>query len=204
MQELKCRDKRQDVVKKKYMTFKFMWMSARSSRTWICKHVPPWVSEWKKEKRKFKTKSLSALRGYINVRVCDWERANTNTRTSERLHKLLGFHFNSVLATPLFTHIGLVVSHEHGEVGEVAAGAGGVCAVGVQQPAALRRPVAGHRTLRIVPKGAIWGVIIFQLRNRKNKARADEERWYEFMRPDVIRSELGHLQVFECEDHWLS
>lgn len=27
--------------------------------------------EWKKEKRKFKTKSLSALRGYINVHVCE-------------------------------------------------------------------------------------------------------------------------------------
>uniref|UniRef100_A0A8D0D8I0 Uncharacterized protein n=1 Tax=Sander lucioperca TaxID=283035 RepID=A0A8D0D8I0_SANLU len=33
-------------------------------------------------------------------------------------------------ATPLLTYIRLVVSHEHGKVGEVAAGAGGVCVVG--------------------------------------------------------------------------
>lgn len=44
--------------------------------------------------------------------------------------------FNRVCATAAFTHVGLVVSHEHGEVGQVAAGAGGVRVVGVQQPAA--------------------------------------------------------------------
>lgn len=66
-------------------------------------------------------------------------------------------------ATPLFTHIGLVVSHEHGKVGEVAAGAGGVCVVGVQQPAALRRPLACHGALGVVPEGAVWSVIILQL-----------------------------------------
>ncbi len=97
------------------------------------------------------------------VRVCDWKRVNANARTNECLHKLPRFHFNRVTATPLFTYIGLVVSHEQGEVGEVAAGAGGVCAVGVQQPAALRRPLACHGALRVVPEGAIWSVIILQL-----------------------------------------
>lgn len=80
-----------------------------------------------------------------------------------------GFHFNHVSATPLFTHIGLAVSHEHGEVGEVAARAGGVRAVGVQQPAALRRPLARHGALRVVPEGAVRSVIILQLRKTKTK-----------------------------------
>lgn len=60
-----------------------------------------------------------------------------------------------------------MVSHEHGEVGEVAAGACGVCAVGVQQPAALRRPLAGHGALRVVPKRTIWSVIILILQKRE-------------------------------------
>lgn len=64
------------------------------------------------------------------------QRANTNARTTERLHKLSYFHDRRASATPFFTYIGLVERHEHGKVGEVAAGAGGVCAVGVQQPAA--------------------------------------------------------------------
>lgn len=74
-------------------------------------------------------------------------------------------------ATPLFTYIRLVVSHEHGKVGEVAAGAGGVCVVGVQQLAALRRPLACHGALRVVPEGAIWRVKIIQLRQKKNKEK---------------------------------
>lgn len=73
-------------------------------------------------------------------------------------------------ATPLFTYIGLVVSHEHGEVGEVAAGAGGVCVVRVQQPASQRRPLACHGAFRVVPEGAIWSVIILHLRE-KNKTK---------------------------------
>ena len=66
-----------------------------------------------------------------------------------------------------------MVSHEHGEVGEVAAGAGGVCVVGVQQPAALRRPLACHGALGVVPEGAVWSVIILQLCEKKKK-RWDE------------------------------
>jgi len=97
------------------------------------------------------------------VRVCDWEPANANARTNERLHKLLRLNVNRVPATPLFTHIGLAVGHEHGEVGEVAAGAGGVCVVGVQQLAALRRPLARHGALRVVPEGAVGSVVVIHL-----------------------------------------
>lgn len=78
--------------------------------------------------------------------MCVWEgvwlrereraRESANARTTERLHKLPHFHDRQASATPLFTYVGLVERHEHGKVGEVAAGAGGVCAVGVQQPAA--------------------------------------------------------------------
>lgn len=64
------------------------------------------------------------------------ERRNANARTTERLHKLSHYRDRRASATPLFTYVGLVERHEHGKVGEVAAGAGGVCAVGLQQPAA--------------------------------------------------------------------
>ena len=74
-------------------------------------------------------------------------------------------------ATPLFTHIGFVVSHEHGEVSEVAAGAGGVRIVGVQQPAALRGPLACHGAFGVIPEGAIWSVIILQLQKKKKTKR---------------------------------
>lgn len=119
------------------------------------------------------------------VRVYDWEWANANACTNERLHKLPGFHFICVSATPLFTYIGLVVSHEYGEIGEVAAGAGGVCVVGVQQPAALRRPLACHGALRVVPERAIWSVIILQLRKKTNKKRAGWWRRWESMCQNV-------------------
>lgn len=49
----------------------------------------------------------------------------------------------------------LTVSHEHGKVGEVAAGTCGVRLVGLHQAAALGRPVAQHGALRVVPKGAV-------------------------------------------------
>lgn len=100
------------------------------------------------------------------------ERVSANARTNKRLHKLNSFCFKRESAMPWFTHIGLVMSHKHGEVGEVAAGAGGVCAVGVQQLAALRRPLARHGALRVVPEGAIWRVIIVQLQSN-NKERND-------------------------------
>ena len=56
-----------------------------------------------------------------------------------------------------------MVRHEHRKVGEVAAGAGGVRAVGVQQPAALGRPLARHGALRVVPERAVGTVVVLQL-----------------------------------------
>lgn len=47
------------------------------------------------------------------------------------------------------------VRHEDGKVGEVVAGAGGVCFIGVQEFAALGGPVAHHTPLRVIPEGAI-------------------------------------------------
>lgn len=95
-----------------------------------------------------------------------------------------------------------MVSHEHGEVGEVAAGAGSVCAVRTQQPAAQWWPLACHRALRIVPEGAIWSVVILQLSTKQKQMTIDEKCLCQNL--SVIRVDSGHLQVFECEDHRLS
>ena len=69
------------------------------------------------------------------------------------------------------TYIGLVAGHEHRKVGEVAAGAGGVRAVGVQQPAALGRPLARHGALRVVPERTVGTVVVFQLDKKRKKGR---------------------------------
>lgn len=47
------------------------------------------------------------------------------------------------------------MSHEHSEVGEMCAGAGGVRAVCVPQPAVLRGPVARHGALGVAPERAV-------------------------------------------------
>lgn len=57
----------------------------------------------------------------------------------------------------------LTVSHEHGKVGEVAAGTGRVGLVGLYQAAALGRPVAQHGSLRVVPEGAVSIEVVFGL-----------------------------------------
>lgn len=95
------------------------------------------------------------------------EKRNANACMTELLHKLLRFHLSRTSATPLFTYIGLMQSHEHSEVGEVATGAGGVRAVCVQQPAAQRRPLACHRAFGVVPERAIWSVVIINLWKKK-------------------------------------
>lgn len=76
------------------------------------------------------------VRECVTERERERGRAHANARSTERLHEWSRFHDRRASATPLLTYIGLVERHEHGKVGEVAAGAGGVCAVGVQQPAA--------------------------------------------------------------------
>lgn len=57
----------------------------------------------------------------------------------------------------------LAVSHEHGKVGEVAAGTRGMGLVGLHQAAALGRPVAQHGTLRVVPEGAVGIEVVLVL-----------------------------------------
>ena len=56
---------------------------------------------------------------------------------------------NSTLFYALFvvvvTHSRLLVCHEDSITGQVVAGTGSVCVVGVQQAAALRRPPAAPR-----------------------------------------------------------
>lgn len=93
-------------------------------------------------------------------------------------------------ATPLFPYIHLVVSHKHGEVGEVAAGACGVRAVGVQQPAALRRPLPRHGALRVVPERTIWRVIVLVLQKTKS---GDEDVHLFFV--------VVFLAYFNASDH---
>lgn len=44
------------------------------------------------------------------------------------------------------------MSHENGKVREMCAGAGGVCAVCVTQPAVLCRPVACHGAFGVAPE----------------------------------------------------
>lgn len=55
------------------------------------------------------------------------------------------------------------VCHEDGKVGEMAAGAGGVCCIGVQEFAALGGPVAHHTPLRVIPEGAIGVEVVLHL-----------------------------------------
>lgn len=50
--------------------------------------------------------------------------------------------------------------HQDSEVGEMRAGARGVCPVGSQQATVLRRPVARHRPLGVTPERAV-GVEVF-------------------------------------------
>lgn len=62
-----------------------------------------------------------------------------------------------------WTHWGFAVRHEDGEVGEMAAWAGGVCFIGVQEFAALGGPVAHHASLRVIPEGAIGVEVVLHL-----------------------------------------
>lgn len=61
------------------------------------------------------------------------------------------------------TYRDFAVRHEDGKVGEVAARAGGVCFIGVQEFAALGGPVAHHAPLRVIPEGAIGVEVVLHL-----------------------------------------
>lgn len=53
--------------------------------------------------------------------------------------------------------------HEDGKVGEMVAGAGCVCFIGVQEFAALGGPVTHHTPLRVIPEGAIGVEVVLHL-----------------------------------------
>lgn len=62
--------------------------------------------------------------------------------------------------------------HEHGEVGEVRAGAGGVRPVGAQQATVLRGPVARHGFLRVAPERAVGVEVLLGVLRKQNETRA--------------------------------
>lgn len=61
------------------------------------------------------------------------------------------------------TYGGLLIRHEDGVAGQVVAGAGRVCVVGVQQAAALRGPPAAAGDTRGVPERAVGAKVVLQL-----------------------------------------
>lgn len=82
---------------------------------------------------------------------------------------------------PACTHGRLLVGHEDGVAGQVVAGAGGVCVVGVQQAAALRGPPATAGDARRVPEGAVGAEVVVKLwkrrANRRQKNRNTHEHY---------------------------
>lgn len=74
----------------------------------------------------------------------------------------------------LYLHVH--VSHEHSEVGEVCAGAGGVRSVGSQQPAVLRRPEARHTALRVAPERTVGVEILLRLLKDEEEQTASERK----------------------------
>lgn len=61
------------------------------------------------------------------------------------------------------TYGNFTVRHEDGKVCKMAAWAGGVGFVGVQEFAALGGPVAHHTPLRVIPEGAIGVEVVLHL-----------------------------------------
>lgn len=55
------------------------------------------------------------------------------------------------------------MGHENGKAGKVGAGAGGVCAIGGQQPAVLRRPESRHGALGVAPERAVGIEILLRM-----------------------------------------
>lgn len=73
-------------------------------------------------------------------------------------------------------YLDVYVCHEHGEVGEVRAGAGGVRPIGAQQTAVLRGPVARHGFLGVAPERAIGVEVLLRVLQDKGKTRAVRRR----------------------------
>lgn len=65
------------------------------------------------------------------------------------------------------------MSHEDRKAGQVGAGAGGVCAIGGQQPAVLRRPESRHGALGVAPERAVGIEILFRMLREGGKETRD-------------------------------
>ena len=74
------------------------------------------------------------------------------------------------------TYLDLDVGHEHGEVGEVGAGACGVRAVGGQQAAVLRGPHPRHGALRVAPEGAVGVEVLLRMLGSRKGGGGEEEQ----------------------------
>lgn len=91
------------------------------------------------------------------------------------------------------THGRLLVGHEDGVAGQVVAGAGGVCVVGVQQAAALRGPPAAAGDAGRVPEGAVWAEVVVELNRGKKKRKKTREHF-----PHRCQSGPSPTQTCRC------
>lgn len=82
------------------------------------------------------------------------------------------------------------MSHEHSKVGQVCAGAGGVCSVGSQQPAVLRGPEARHTALRVAPEWTVGVEILLWLLKEEEQQTAWEREWAEHTTCAITRVTL--------------
>lgn len=60
-------------------------------------------------------------------------------------------------------YLNIDMGHQDCKVGEMSTGTCGVCPIGTQQAAVLRRPDTGHSTLRITPERAVWVEVFLRL-----------------------------------------
>lgn len=92
------------------------------------------------------------------------------------------WHFDLAHPSPgrhgtINAYLDLHMGHEHGEAGEVCAGAAGVCAIGGQQTTVLCRPESRHGALGIAPEWAVGIEVCFRmLRARGGGTKRESER----------------------------
>lgn len=73
-------------------------------------------------------------------------------------------------------YLHLHVGHEHGEAGEVCAGAGGVCAIGGQQATVLRGPESRHGALGVAPERTVGIEVLFRMLRERERGREGRGR----------------------------
>lgn len=73
------------------------------------------------------------------------------------------------------TYLDLHVGHEHGEAGEVCAGAAGVCAVGGQQTTVLRGPESRHGALGVAPERTVGIEVLFRVLGPREEEGRERE-----------------------------